>query len=213
MQDEPLPSDWPVEPTEKKWDQFIPICSKDSDCPRIEGFVPHCWSYFMTLNEDGTSFENGTSCYLSDEPYCPGPVLAFENKNHENTKMTHTWEGTCTSNFDHDPVHELVYSPKESSNTMWLPIVAICVALLALIVPSCLCCCGVCGKKTCWYDCFRFKKNKEEHRSVQGAESEIYQALTDMTEEFGLQPQKIKAYVEVLEKYDVCTKNGLFFLT
>jgi len=34
---------------------------------------------------------------------------------------------------------------------------------------------------------------------VQGAEPEIYEALTEMTEELGVPPSKIKAYVDVLE--------------
>ena len=119
------------------------------------------------------------------EPFCPGPVIALENYNVENTHIAYHWEGTCTNKVD-DP--EPIYSPDESSNTMWLPIVAICIALLALIVPSCLCCCGVWGKKTCWYDCFRFKKN---NRSIQGAEPEIYQALSNMTAKSGLPPSKI----------------------
>ena len=34
---------------------------------------------------------------------------------------------------------------------------------------------------------------------MKGGEPEIYQALTDMTEDLGVPPSKIKAYVEVLE--------------
>ena len=34
-----------------------------------------------------------------------------------------------------------------------------------------------------------------------------------MTEEFGIRPEKIRAYIEVLEDHDVCNKKALFFLS
>ena len=85
-----------------------------------------------------------------------------------------------------------------------------CLSLIAIIIASCLSCLGVWGKKCCWYDCFGLKKN---NRSVQGSELEIYQALTDMTEELGVRPEKIKAYVEILDEHDVCSKKALFLLS
>ena len=197
--------------TDKRWDAYIPICTKDIDCGKVEGMLTERFKYYQTYTLDATEFANGTGCYLNFEPFCPGPRIAFENYNFDAVPISNHWEGDCTN----IPEPEPVYSTNESSDTLWLPYVAICVTLLGLlafIVPSCLCCCGVTGKKTCWYDCFKSKKNKAKKYSVQGVEPEIYQALADMTEEFGVRPEKIRAYVEVLEKYDVNTKNALFFL-
>ena len=207
MQSEPPPDEWQWEMTEKRWDTWIPVCHKDSDCEPKEGFVAECFNFHMTVSKDGTEFYNGVGCYLSPEAFCPGPVLALENLNYENTKNFHHFEATCNNKGD-EP--EPVNSSDESSSTMWFPFAAICIALLvilSLIVPSCLCCCGMWGKNTCWYDCFRLNKNK---RSVHGAEPEMYLALSEMTAQSGLPPSKIKAYVEVLEKYDVFNKHALF---
>ena len=85
---------------------------------------------------------------------------------------------------------------------MWLTLAAVasCIVIIALIVASCLSCLGIWGKKCCWYDCFGIKKNNcESVEPIKGAEPEIYQALTEMTEETGLPASKVKAYVEVLE--------------
>ena len=86
-----------------------------------------------------------------------------------------------------------------------------CVVLLALTVLSCLCCCGVMGKKTCWYDFFRYKMKK--NRAAKGPEPEIYQAMSEIAEKTGLPPSKVKTYVEVLEKHDIYSKDALFILT
>ena len=88
-----------------------------------------------------------------------------------------------------------------------------CIVLLALIVPSCLCCFGIGGKKCCWYDCFGLKKNNcESVQPAKGAEPEIYQALGEIAEETGLPPSKVKAYVEILEQHDIYSKKALFFI-
>jgi len=116
---------------------------------------------------------------------------------------------TCTT--EEDP-----YTPgtvQSSDDTMLLPLVAIvsCIVLLAFIIPSCLCCFGIGGKKCCWYDCFGFKKNNlDSVQPTHGADQEIYQALSEIAEQTGLPPSKTKAYVEILEQHDIYNKNSLF---
>ena len=111
------------------------------------------------------------------------------------------------------------YTPdavRSTEDTIWLPLVAIlsCIALIVLIIASCLCCCGKGGKKCCWYDCFGLKKNNcESVQPTKGAEPEIYQALGEIAEQTGLPPSKTKAYVEVLEQHDIYNKNALFLHT
>ena len=114
---------------------------------------------------------------------------------------------------------DVPYTPdtvQSSDNTMWLPLVAVlsCMALIALIIASCLSCCGIGGKKCCWYDCYRLKKNDlESVAPTKGAEPEIYQALSEIAEKTGLPPSKVKAYVEVLKQHDIYNKDALFVLT
>ena len=105
---------------------------------------------------------------------------------------------------------------QSSNDSMWLPIVAIlsCIALIALIIASCLSCCGIGGKKCCWYDCYRSKKdNCESVQPTKGAEPEIYQALGEIAEQTGLPPSKTKAYVEVFEQHEIYCKSALFLHT
>ena len=177
-----------------------------------------CMTHYLAISEDETQFMNGSGCWLYPVQVCPGPVIALENLNYDNTYIAHHWEGTCTFKAYPEPVQ-----PSDETTLLPLIVVSGCIALLVLlacIIPSCLCCCGVCGKKTCWYDCCRSKKNESPAQEASPtlpkkrsyAEPEIYQALTEMTAQSGLPSSKVKAYVEVLEKYDIFNKHALFLL-
>jgi len=92
MQDEPPPSHYPFEPTEKRWDTPITPCHQDSDCltPNHEAerdVVAECVHIYLASNWDETEFWYGMACMVHVKANCPGPDIAVENLNYENTSF------------------------------------------------------------------------------------------------------------------------------
>lgn len=98
MQNEP-PIYQHVEPTEKRWDAWRQVCKDNSECDPVSdnpGIETYCLTYYLAQTKDESEFSYGTGCWGLAPDLCPGPDMAAENLNYENTLSYH-WEASCTN--------------------------------------------------------------------------------------------------------------------